>query len=220
MGEAASPSSVHGYLPNAGEEDQGFRRLPSHLGLTSLFCNVRIIAATHRNLESAIEAGMFREDLFYRLNVFPIEIPPLRERISDLPLLITQLIADNPRIEGINLSACALQALSSHAWPGNERELENLLERLSVLYPATTVSRQQLPTRYRGSADAEASIAPSKPFPCESLPVTSSIGWVDLKNHLAAVELDYIRRNAGIEWRGGRCSAASATASNYFGGET
>jgi sigma-54 dependent transcriptional regulator, flagellar regulatory protein len=127
-------------------QERCFERVGSNRSHT---CNVRIIAATHRNLEKAIAAGEFREDLFYRLNVFPIEIPPLRERIADLPLLITRLAAESPRFGGISLTTCALQALMCHSWPGNVRELENLLERLSVLHPSNPISRRQLPRPYR-----------------------------------------------------------------------
>ncbi|MGH8220623.1 MAG: sigma-54 interaction domain-containing protein, partial [Steroidobacteraceae bacterium] len=90
-------------------------------------CNVRIVAATHRNLEEAIARSAFREDLFHRLNVFPIETPPLRERIEDLPLLARDFIAHNVS-EGrghVELSPRALAALALHRWPGNVRELEN-----------------------------------------------------------------------------------------------
>ena len=126
-------------------QERCFERVGSNRSKT---CNVRIIAATHRNLEKAIEAAEFREDLFYRLNVFPLELPPLRERIADLSLLITRLVAESPRFGGISLTPCALQDLMRHSWPGNVRELENLLERLSILYPAGVISRQQLPRPY------------------------------------------------------------------------
>jgi len=157
-------------------------------------CDVRIIAATHRDLEKAIDSGGFREDLFYRLNVFPIEIPPLRERIADLPLLIAQLTAENSRFAGVTLTDCALQALMSHPWPGNVRELENLLERLSVLYPAATVSRQQLPPRYRAAGDVAPRTAAPGAFFCAAIPAPTDAGCIDLKSHLAAVESDYIQR--------------------------
>ena len=172
-------------------QERCFERVGSNRSHT---CNVRIIAATHRDLEKAIGTGEFRQDLFYRLNVFPIELPPLRERIADLPLLISRLVAENPRLGGISLTTCALEALMSHAWPGNVREVENLLERLSVLHPGKTISRQQLPRPYRG----EGSVASHGAADVRSLCVASSdLGdstWVDLKSHLAAVESEYIQR--------------------------
>src|ERR1700761_5314837 len=102
---------------------------------TPMKCNVRIIAATHRNLEESIQRGSFREDLFHRLNVFPIEMPPLRSRSEDIPLLIRDFVAHN-NAEGrgrLQLSQRALAALALHSWSGNVRELGNLVERLSIV---------------------------------------------------------------------------------------
>ena len=112
-------------------------------------CDVRIVAATHRDLESAIRDGKFREDLFYRLNVFPIELPSLRDRLDDLPELV-QNILDRSAGSGvriIDLTPGALRVLRHYEWPGNIRELSNLLERLCVLYPGATVDIPNLPTR-------------------------------------------------------------------------
>jgi sigma-54 dependent transcriptional regulator, flagellar regulatory protein len=114
-------------------------------------CNVRIIAATHRNLEDSILRGSFREDLFYRLNVFPIEMPPLRTRLDDLPVLINDfaemnVAAGRPRVQ---LSAGAMDCLLRHPWPGNVRELGNLIERLSILSAGRLVCASDLPPRYR-----------------------------------------------------------------------
>jgi len=113
-------------------------------------CNVRVIAATHRNLESRISEGLFREDLFYRLNVFPIELPSLRERADDLPMLI-DTIARRLEKDGrgkVRLAADAMQALQAYPWPGNVRELSNLIERLAVLHPGSVVRAADLPARY------------------------------------------------------------------------
>ncbi len=114
-------------------------------------CDVRIIAATHRNLEDAISRGTFREDLFYRLNVVPIEMPPLRERTDDLPLLLADLTercsaAGRPQVQ---LTQAAIEALKAYRWPGNVRELGNLMERLSVQCGGRTVTIADLPPRYR-----------------------------------------------------------------------
>ena len=120
-------------------------------GNAPMRCNVRIIAATHRNLEQAIERGTFREDLFYRLNVFPIDMPPLRTRIEDLPLLVRDL-AERNSVEGrsrVEFSQPALNALMQYAWPGNVRELGNLIERLSILHPEQIVTVARLPSKYR-----------------------------------------------------------------------
>ena len=115
--------------------------------------DVRIIAATHRNLEEAIENGEFREDLYYRLNVFPIDMPPLRDRIEDLPLLINQFVSERIKqsMPGMQLLPAAQQALKNYPWSGNVRELVNLVERLSILYPNGSVDVHNLPKKFQGS---------------------------------------------------------------------
>jgi sigma-54 specific flagellar transcriptional regulator A len=114
-------------------------------------CDVRIIAATHRNLEESIVRGTFRGDLFYRLNVFPIEMPALSARVEDLPALIADFVAmsanrGRPRLV---LLAETQAALSNYPWPGNIRELSNLIERLAILCPERPVGIGDLPARYR-----------------------------------------------------------------------
>jgi sigma-54 specific flagellar transcriptional regulator A len=126
------------------------------------FADVRIIAATHRDLEADVREGRFREDLFFRLNVFPIQVPALRERTEDLEALIRtfhgQLAARGH--QPVTFSESALTALSSYAWPGNIRELENLLERLSVVSPGADLDAQDLPERYRAPAMGTVETAP------------------------------------------------------------
>jgi sigma-54 specific flagellar transcriptional regulator A len=125
-----------------------FERVGNHVQVR---CNVRIIAATHRNLEDAIARGTFREDLFYRLNVFPIEMPSLRSRIEDLPVLVREF-AERNAADGrgrLDLSQRTLRVLSRHTWPGNIRELGNLIERLSILCPNRRVEIPDLPLKYR-----------------------------------------------------------------------
>jgi transcriptional regulator with GAF, ATPase, and Fis domain len=98
--------------------------------------DVRIIAATHRNLEERIADGRFREDLFYRLNVFPIYVPPLRERVEDIPLLIWRFIDEFSRVFGKRIESIADQtiaALQQYDWPGNIRELRNVIERAMIV---------------------------------------------------------------------------------------
>ena len=116
-------------------------------------CDVRIIAATHRNLEESIVRGNFRGDLFYRLNVFPIEMPTLSARIEDLGVLIDDFVSlaasrGRPRLA---LKSETLEALSAYPWPGNIRELSNLIERLAILCPERPVGIGDLPARYRPS---------------------------------------------------------------------
>ncbi|MGL5325862.1 MAG: sigma-54 dependent transcriptional regulator [Aeromonas sp.] len=113
--------------------------------------DVRIIAATHRDLEAMIRTQGFREDLYYRLNVFPIETPPLRDRIDDIPLLLQELLNRHAEQHNsvIRLTQRALESLMQYPWPGNVRELSNLLERLLILYPQQIVDVADLPSRYR-----------------------------------------------------------------------
>jgi sigma-54 specific flagellar transcriptional regulator A len=135
-------------------QERSFERVGSN---RTLRCNVRIIAATHRDLDAAISAGRFREDLYYRLNVFPIQMPPLRERLEDLPVLIEHLVQRQGQIAGrhVRLDKDAMNCLARNRWPGNVRELANLLERLAILFPEQTISAADLPERYRSTATTE-----------------------------------------------------------------
>ncbi|WP_280521880.1 sigma-54 dependent transcriptional regulator [Ectothiorhodospira mobilis] len=167
-------------------------------GTKTLTTDARIIAATHRNLEESIGEGRFREDLYYRLNVFPIEVPSLRERIEDLPLLIGELI-HRMEAEGrgsVRLSEGALRVLAQHDWPGNVRELANLVERLAIMHPGETVAPADLPAKFRGGIDAAEledlsrdGGAPDGGFPLGGLPEDG----VDLKEYIGALETRLIR---------------------------
>ncbi len=120
-------------------------------GTKVIYVDVRIIAATHRNLEGAIQEDRFREDLYYRLNVFPIEMPPMRERVEDVPILINDLIAriEHEKRGSVRLTPAAIMSLCQYAWPGNVRELANLIERLAILYPYGVVDVQDLPEKFQ-----------------------------------------------------------------------
>lgn len=114
--------------------------------------DVRVIAATHQNLEKLVADGRFREDLYYRLAVIPLQAPPLRDRGEDIPLLIdcfteqfSRRRSDNPTV----LDPIALQSLQVYRWPGNVRELENLVQRLVILHRGKTVTLKELPEKYR-----------------------------------------------------------------------
>ena len=113
--------------------------------------DVRIIAATHKNLESMIEVGAFREDLYYRLNVFPIEMAPLRERVEDIPLLMNELISrmEHEKRGSIRFNSGAIMSLCSHGWPGNVRELANLVERMAIMHPYGVIGIAELPKKFR-----------------------------------------------------------------------
>jgi sigma-54 specific flagellar transcriptional regulator A len=129
-------------------QERVFERVGNHVPIR---CNVRIIAATHRNLEDSIIRGVFREDLFHRLNVFPIDMPPLRRRIEDLPLLVRDFVERNVSDgrPAVRLAQRTLAALAIHSWTGNVRELGNLIERLSIIAGGRIVQIEDLPSKYR-----------------------------------------------------------------------
>jgi transcriptional regulator with PAS, ATPase and Fis domain len=120
-----------------------------HLGGTkTIRVDVRIVAATNTDLEELIAQKIFREDLFYRLNVIKIELPPLRERRGDIPLLVKHFLQvysqeNNKRIDGI--SEDVMKVLENYNWPGNIRELENFIERAVVLTKTSVINRESLP---------------------------------------------------------------------------
>jgi sigma-54 specific flagellar transcriptional regulator A len=153
--------------------------------------NVRILAATHRDLESRVAEDEFREDLFFRLNVFPIRVPPLRERADDLPFLIGDLIrrgeaAGRPTI---TFSDTAMGCLKAYRWPGNVRELQNVVERLSILCPGRRIEREDLPLaigerRHRSTEPADAAPANVIAVPRDG---------IDLREHLGNIEKQLIR---------------------------
>jgi len=120
-------------------------------GRQTIEADVRVVAATHRDLETRIQDGSFRQDLYYRLNVFPIETAPLREMNSDIPQIV-EALANRLRADGrgdIHFSPDALDAMSQLPWPGNVRELGNVLERLAILYPGQVVTPDKLPPKLK-----------------------------------------------------------------------
>jgi Nif-specific regulatory protein len=125
-------------------QDTAFERVG---GVETLTVDVRTVAATHRNLEKAIGNGTFREDLYYRLNVIPIFLPPLRERREDIPLLVTHFLSkfNKENNKNVNLSDEILALFIKYNWPGNVRELENAIERLTVLAKEDYVTLKTIP---------------------------------------------------------------------------
>ena len=210
-------------------QERIFERVGNHKPIQ---CDVRIIAATHRNLEESIGRGAFRQDLFYRLNVFPIEMPALRERQADLPALIEEFVAANERggRARISFTPDALAALARHPWPGNVRELANLIERLSILHGGQQVDACDLPLRYRpGIPDR----APSLPMESLAEPAATADGalseievmdllespiadaavtelpaeGIDLRRHLDAIERSLVQQ--ALERSGGTVAHAA-----------
>ncbi len=131
-------------------------------GRQPIKANVRIVAATHRDLRQAIRAGQFREDLFYRLNVVPIRLPPLRERTEDIPVLARHFLdkAREMGLPGKSLDSGALDRLRGYRWPGNVRELENLMRRLAALYPQEIIGEEVIANELSvGGGEMEAPVA-------------------------------------------------------------
>lgn len=128
-------------------QERTFERVGSN---KTIHCDVRVISATHRDIEQCIQENLFREDLFYRLNVFPIEVPSLRERVEDIPLLITDLISrmEKAKQNSVALTDDAINVLMQHAWPGNVRELANLIERMAIIKPNGRVDVAELPAKF------------------------------------------------------------------------
>lgn len=128
----------------------------------SIKVNVRILAATNRNLKTLVEDGQFREDLYYRLSVVTIDVPPLRERREDVPLLaqhFAKQFSDRYAIPGLFLTDEALEKLAQYNWPGNVRELQNVIERVSVLARTDKIGAEELPPEIRVSLSRIANIS-------------------------------------------------------------
>ncbi len=167
-------------------QERSFERVGS--GKTQR-CNVRIIAATHKDLPKAVKDGEFREDLFYRLNVFPIEMPPLYQRASDLPQLLEELLVSHRGEQQgeLRVSAQAAETLANYSWPGNIRELSNLVERLAIIKPEGIIEVEDLPAKYREAQPlADADLNPVS----EALQLTNR----NLKESLQSLECGLIEQ--------------------------
>ena len=173
-------------------------------GTKTINVDIRVIAATHRDLKKRVEENTFREDLYYRLNVVPIKVPPLRERRSDIPLLADYFLERLGRLKGLGhkrLHAEVLERLMRHRWPGNVRELENLLERLVILSEGDLILLEDLPPKLAGpaalpplepaEAAALACAAPApaaREFPDEGLDFNAAVDDFERRLILTALE--------------------------------
>ncbi len=165
--------------------------------------DVRIIAATHKNLEEMITRAEFREDLYYRLNVFPVEMPALRERAEDIPLLINELIArmETEKRGSIRFNSAAILSLCRHEWHGNVRELANLVERLAIMYPYGVIGVQELPKKFRHVDDIDenmpvidAESAGEPHVAGTGAPAVLPANGLDLKEYLNNLERNLIQQ--------------------------
>jgi len=172
-------------------------------GTKTIDVDVRIIAATHTNLEDSIERGAFREDLYYRLNVFPIEMPPLRERTEDIPLLLNELIkrVEMEKRGSIRFNSSAIMSLCRHSWSGNVREMANLVERLVITHPYGVVGVQELPSKFRhievqeeifAANDDSASKMPT--YIDEDATALLPVNGINLKEYLNNLECNLIKQ--------------------------
>ena len=172
-------------------------------GNKTINTDVRIIAATHKNLEDMIEVGEFREDLYYRLNVFPIEMPALKDRVEDIPLLMHELISrmETEKRGSIRFNSAAILSLCRHEWPGNIRELANLVERLGIMHPYDVIGVKELPQKYRHVEETDDDLhvedmnmqsAPG--FSNLDSPALLPVNGIDLKDYLANLEKSLIQQ--------------------------
>jgi DNA-binding NtrC family response regulator len=155
-------------------------------GTSAVHVDVRIISATNRDLDAMVEGGEFRKDLYYRLNVIPLYVPPLRNRHDDIPLLAQHLIrkhADNMGCAPRELSPEAENALLRYSWPGNVRELGNVIERALALSVGDSIELHDLPPVLR-------EYSPEPALAEDDLPPTG----IDLEALVARIEMDYIRQ--------------------------
>ncbi len=162
-------------------QEQKFQRVG---GGRVLSVDVRVIAATNKNLRQEIEKGNFREDLYHRLNVVPIEVPSLRERQEDIPLLVDLFLRESARLNGEppkTMAADALELLAHYHWPGNVRELKNLVEHLAILAPDAVIMPEDIPVGYHAG------------LLCESAPSEKYLGIDNFKEAKKAFERFYIR---------------------------
>ena len=184
-------------------QERSFERVG---GVGTIQTDVRIIAATHKDLEQMIRDEKFREDLYYRLNVFPIEMPPLRNRSEDVPLLLNELITilESGQRGSVRFNSGAIDSLCRHSWLGNVRELANLVERMAILHPHGIVGINDLPEKFRYLTDKETSIFENSLDINEAVSNLNAhtlepadetllpLSGIDLKAYLANLEKDLI----------------------------
>ena len=199
-------------------QERKFRRVG---GTEEVDADIRVIAATNRDLTKEVAEGRFREDLYYRINVIPMHLPPLRERGEDLRLLADHFVAEHAsrmgkRITG--LSNEAMRCLERYAWPGNIRELENAMERAVALEPTPMVLVESLPDAVRSLASppAAAALDGQDAAPVPSLPAAG----FDLEQHVQSIEREYLaealRRANGVRTRAAELLGMSFRSFRYY----
>jgi two-component system response regulator PilR (NtrC family) len=197
-------------------QERKFRRLG---GTEEIDADIRILAATNRDLSKMVAEGGFREDLFYRINVIPLRLPPLRERLDDIPQLAEHFVAKFAEQMGkpiSGLSKDALTRLRGYAWPGNIRELENAMERAVALERTPTILPDSLPEQLQVAGTAPR-VAPAAPAP-SSTPVLGE--GFDLEGHVQDIEREYIaealRRAGGVKVKAAELLGMSFRSFRYY----
>ncbi len=192
-------------------QERRFRRLG---GTEEIGTDIRVLAATNRDLMKMVAEGGFREDLFYRINVIPLRLPPLRDRLDDIPSLAEHFIAKFANQMGkaiTGISGGALARLREHHWPGNIRELENAMERAVALEQTPTILADSLPEQLCGPVPEGPATAPSDDFP--------DAGF-DLERHVQHIEREYIaealRRAGGVKVRAAELLGMSFRSFRYY----
>jgi two-component system response regulator PilR (NtrC family) len=192
-------------------QERRFRRVG---GLEELQADIRVIAATNQDLTKLIAEGRFREDLYYRINVIPIALPPLRERREDIPLLADHFLGKyneqmGKAITGISHDAMAL--LTAHDWPGNIRELENVMERAVALETTPAILPDSLPPKIQGDAPSRPALQPADPLPDSGF---------DLEAHVNEIERGYIaealKRAGGVQVKAAELLGMSFRSFRYY----
>ena len=198
-------------------QERKYRRVG---GTDEMTADIRIIAATNRDLQTRVREGAFREDLFYRINVIPVALPPLRQRREDIPLLAEHFL---PRLSErmgksiVGISAEAADLLAAYDWPGNVRELENALERAAALEPSPMILPASLPPHMAGQAAGALGTAGGDNGD-DVLPVTGR--RVDLEQHVKEIERDYIaqalKRAGGVKVKAAGLLGMSFRSLRYY----
>jgi two-component system response regulator PilR (NtrC family) len=191
-------------------QERLFRRVG---GLEEMLADIRVIAATNQDLTKAVAEGRFREDLFYRINVIPIVLPPLRDRLEDIPLLVEHFLAkyaEQMQKPVTGISHGAMDLLLHHDWPGNIRELENVVERAVALEATPSVLAESLPPSIRGALPRNGAQQ------ADPLPDTG----FDLEAHVKAIEKGYIaealQRAGGVQVRAAELLGMSFRSFRYY----
>jgi two-component system response regulator PilR (NtrC family) len=190
-------------------QERRFRRVG---GLEEIDADIRVIAATNQDLAKLVAEGRFREDLYYRINVIPVKLPPLRERQEDIALLAEHFLEKYTQQMGKPIRAISNEALGHlqrYEWPGNIRELENVIERAVALEPTPTILPESLPDPVRGLAPRKA--PPSGPLPDEGF---------DLEQHVRDIERDYLaealKRAGGVQVKAAELLGMSFRSFRYY----